>query len=108
MVGKWGSLGEVSILGQNITLGELNLQELLGRESESFTICIQIIKIKNGYPVACTALVDTGANGFAFINTHFALLVARHFNLEMLRLKSPCALEDMMEKQRTPLRMFFQ
>jgi predicted aspartyl protease len=49
------------------------LQDLLGKDSDSFTIPVKIIQ--NGYSIAISALMDTGANGFAFIDTNLAALI---------------------------------
>jgi hypothetical protein len=42
--------------------------------------------VKGGYSVANKALVDTGANSVAFIDTNFALLIAKHSGLNTIRL----------------------
>jgi hypothetical protein len=57
----------------DIELSELNLQDLLGKDSNSFTIPIKLIQ--NGYSIAISTLMDTGANGFAFIDTNLATLI---------------------------------
>jgi hypothetical protein len=64
------------------------LRELLGRGDGSFTVQIQIAK--NEHSVATRALIDTGANGFAFIDMDFELFVAKHFGWSMIRLETPC------------------
>jgi hypothetical protein len=57
----------------DIKLSELNLQDLLGKDSDSFTIPVKIIQ--NRYLIVISALMDTGANGFAFINTNLVALI---------------------------------
>ena len=44
---------------------------------------------RNGYGVNTTALIDTGANGFAFMNTACANDVAKFLNVEATRLEKP-------------------
>jgi predicted aspartyl protease/transposase InsO family protein len=98
---KRGSLGKVSILGTDIDLSTLNLNELLGKENESFNVKAQIVS--NGYSIATKALIDTGANGFAFIDTRFALLVGKHFGLKSIRLKKQCTVRGYDDKNSTPI-----
>ncbi|KIM92478.1 hypothetical protein OIDMADRAFT_68913, partial [Oidiodendron maius Zn] len=43
----------------------------------------------NGTSVASRALIDSGANGFVFVNTLFAIDLARSFNIKTARLPSP-------------------
>jgi hypothetical protein len=59
--------------GIDVELNELNLQELLGKDSDSFTIPVKIVQ--NGCSVAVSALMDIGANGFAFIDTNLVTLI---------------------------------
>ena len=42
----------------------------------------------NGTSVALRALIDSGANGFIFVNTLFAIDLARSFNITTARLPS--------------------
>jgi hypothetical protein len=44
---------------------------------------------RNGYGVNTTALIDTGANGFAFINTACAIDVAKFLNVKATLLEKP-------------------
>jgi predicted aspartyl protease len=44
---------------------------------------------RNGYRVNTTALIDTGANGFAFINTAYTNNVAKFLNAEATQLERP-------------------
>ena len=43
----------------------------------------------NGYRVNITALINTKANGFAFINTAYVNNVAKFLNIEATRLEKP-------------------
>ena len=43
----------------------------------------------NGYGVNTTAIINTGVNGFTFINTTYANNVAKFLNIEATRLKKP-------------------
>jgi predicted aspartyl protease len=73
----------------SIDLNSLNPDELVGKENESFRIGTKIVH--NGLAITTKALIDTGANGFAFIDTRFAILIGRHFGLNTIRLETPCA-----------------
>ena len=44
---------------------------------------------QNGYGVNTTALINTGANSFAFINTAYVNDVAKFLNVEAIRLEKP-------------------
>jgi hypothetical protein len=44
---------------------------------------------RNGYGVDTTALIDTGANGFAFMNTTFAIDIAKFLNVKATQLEKP-------------------
>jgi hypothetical protein len=56
------------------------LQDLLGTESDSFTIPVKIIQ--NRCSIAISALTDMGANRFAFINTNLAILICQCFDIQ--------------------------
>jgi predicted aspartyl protease len=64
------------------------LQELLGKDSDSFTIPIKIVQ--NGCSVTVSALIDTGANGFAFIDTNFVTLICQRFSIQVIPLGAEC------------------
>jgi predicted aspartyl protease len=44
---------------------------------------------RNAYGVNTTALIDTGANGFAFMDTACATDVARFLNVKATQLEKP-------------------
>jgi len=44
---------------------------------------------QNGYRVNITALINTGANGFAFINTTYTNNVAKFLNVNATQLEKP-------------------
>jgi predicted aspartyl protease len=69
----------------------VKLEELLGNESDSFTLNTKIIQ--NGYSLAVKALIDTGANGFAFIDTRLATLIAKFFDLRTVPLEVECTVQ---------------
>jgi hypothetical protein len=54
-------------LGTNIDLNSLNLNELVGWENEHSSFRIGTKIVQNGLAITNKALIDTGANGFAFI-----------------------------------------
>ena len=43
----------------------------------------------NGYRVNTTALINTGANGFAFINTAYINDIIKFLNVKAIRLEKP-------------------
>jgi transposase InsO family protein len=61
----------------------------MGRENESFRVPTQLVS--NGYSIAVQALGDTGANGFIFIDTNLANILAKRFGLRTTRLPEECA-----------------
>jgi len=44
---------------------------------------------QNGYRVNLTALINTGANNFAFINTAYTINVAKFLNIKATLLEKP-------------------
>jgi hypothetical protein len=64
------------------------LQDLLGNENDSFTIPVKIIQ--NGYSIIISALIDMGANGFAFINTNLINLICQYFDIQPTPLGAEC------------------
>ena len=60
------------------------MQDLLGKDSDSFTIPIKIIQ--NRYSITISTLIDIGTNGFAFINTNLATLICQCFEIQTILL----------------------
>jgi predicted aspartyl protease len=85
----------------DIELCHINLQKLLGRENETFTLNTKIVQ--NGYSLAVEALVDTGANGFAFVDTNLAILIGKFFDLRTVPLEAECAVRGYDGKTETPI-----
>src|SRR5436190_880837 len=56
-----------------------------------FTVTCTILH--NGYGIDLDALIDTGANGFAFIDTTCAIDTAKFLNAKATRLKRPIAIK---------------
>jgi hypothetical protein len=48
---------------------------------------------KNGYSISLNALADSGANGFVFIDTTFAIDIAKFFQLKAQRLPQPISVK---------------
>jgi predicted aspartyl protease len=65
------------------------LQDLLRKDSDSFTIPVKIIQ--NGCLITISALIDTGANGFAFIDTNLTTLICQCFEIQTIPLGAECA-----------------
>jgi hypothetical protein len=54
--------------------------------------------LHNGYRINLHALADTGANGFAFINTACAINTAKFLNIKATELKEPIAVKGFNSK----------
>jgi len=50
---------------------------------------VPYIVSQNGYGVNLTAFINTRANGFAFINTAYAINVAKFLNIKATLLEKP-------------------
>jgi len=68
-----------------INLSKINLSRLIG--GRYFTILYTVSK--NRYRVLLTTLIDSGVNGFAFINTVYVINIAKFFNLKTQSLVQP-------------------
>lgn len=64
------------------------MQQLLGREQDSFTLGVQVAG--NGVSIATNALIDTGANGYVFLSTPLAIKLAQFFGVGTLPLSQAC------------------
>jgi hypothetical protein len=62
-----------------------------------FTILCTILH--NGYRINLHALADTRANGFAFIDTAYAIDTAKFLNIKATKLKEPIAVKGFNSKQ---------
>jgi hypothetical protein len=56
---------------------------------------------RNGYGVRSSALVDTGANGFAFIDTSFATQLSKFLNIRPVRIPTPLSIQGYDGKRAT-------
>lgn len=59
-------------MGETVDLTKLDLSLLLGGKHFTFPCTISL----NGFAVSTYSLIDTGANGFVFIDEHFARLLS--------------------------------
>jgi Aspartyl protease len=73
----------------------IDLSQLMG--GRHFTIPCTISH--NGYRIDLHALADTGANGFAFIDTACAIDTAKFLNIKATKLKEPIAVKGFDGKQ---------
>lgn len=89
--GKRPALEKVSYLGQVrvIDLSTLDLSQLMGGQQ----FCVSSHVGKNGYCSQTDVLVDTGANGYAFINTKYAIQVAKFCLASPIRLREACCVK---------------
>jgi hypothetical protein len=62
----------------------------------------------NGYLVNVSSLTDSGANGFAFINTLLAIDIATFFNLKFQRLPKPIGIKGYNGKLGTRITHFLR
>jgi hypothetical protein len=62
-----------------------------------FTILCTILR--NRYRIDLHTLTDTGANGFAFIDTACAINIAKFLNIKATQLKEPIAVKGFDSKQ---------
>ena len=86
-LGKREPLKEDSSLGhQDVEVYEVDLSKLLG--GESFTLPCTISN--KGLGIKSSTLIDTGANGYAFIDTKFAKLASYFLDTPIHPLPTPC------------------
>ncbi|TVY12534.1 hypothetical protein LARI1_G009612, partial [Lachnellula arida] len=83
--GKWRRLREDSFLGETVDLARLDLSLLLGGKHFTFPCTVSL----NGYAISTYSLIDTGANGFVFIDERFAQLLSKELGWEIKKLPSP-------------------
>ena len=57
----------------------------------------------NGLGIKASSLIDTGANGYTFIDAEFAKTIAHFLGVEPLPLKSPCKVRGFDGVQTTPI-----
>jgi hypothetical protein len=55
--------------------------------------------LHNGYRINLHALADTRANRFAFIDTAYAIDIAKFLNIKVTKLKEPIAVKGFNSKQ---------
>jgi predicted aspartyl protease len=63
----------------------------LGREQDSLVLSIWLAK--NGFSITTKVLIDTGANGYAFIDIFLAVKLVQHFQTYVIPLGQPCAVK---------------
>jgi predicted aspartyl protease len=85
---KYRAIGKVSYLGQEriIDLSTLDLSQLIG--GRSFTIPSQVGK--NRHNAQVDSLIDTGANGYAFMDIACAADLRKLCQIQVIRLRQAC------------------
>ena len=78
------------------------MTRLLGNDKESFTISIRLAK--NSLSIASRALIDTGANGLAFIDAHLAGLLTKNFQTSLVALNDPLRVRGFNGTEAQPIR----
>ena len=77
--GKRIALGKDSLLEQAISIKEINLSQLIGGEIFTVPYCLAFNKY---YVDKISALPDSGANGFAFLDTCCAINIAKFCGIQ--------------------------
>ncbi|EED23847.1 hypothetical protein TSTA_072400 [Talaromyces stipitatus ATCC 10500] len=77
------------------------LEKLIGREKDSLTISVQVAK--NTHSISAKALTDTGANGLAFMDIHFAILLSEFLQVRTHRMELDCAIRGYDRKEASPI-----
>ena len=62
----------------------------------------------NGLGIKTSSLIDTGANGYTFVNTQFAKIVERFLGIKPSILKDPCKVRGFNGQQTTPITQFLE
>jgi hypothetical protein len=86
-IGKRRALREVSALGKyDVSVAHIDLSQLIG--GKHFTIPCTVSR--NGHGIRTSALADSGANGFVFIDTQFARDLTNFLGVIPTPLTTPC------------------
>ena len=80
-------------------MAEVDLSQLLG--GTAFTL--SCIVSSNGLGIKTSSLIDTGANGYTFIDTKFAKTVECYLGVPPTPLKVPCKVRGFDGQQTTPI-----
>src|ERR1700709_1233533 len=80
-------------------MDEIDLSKLLG--GDAFTLSYTISN--NGLGIKLSSLIDTGANGYTFIDYKFSKTVERFLGLQPIPLKGKCNVKGFDGKQATPI-----
>jgi hypothetical protein len=63
----------------------------LGREQDSLVSSIWLAK--NGFSIATKALMDTGVNGYAFMDIFLVVKLVQYFQIYVIFLGQPCVVK---------------
>jgi predicted aspartyl protease len=74
---------------------------MLGHPDKNLTFPVQLAC--NGRSVSVTALGDTGANGFIFIDTNLALILCKSLGLRTIRLPHECPVQGFNGRPGSPI-----
>jgi len=85
----------------SVNLLSLDLSQLLEREQDSLVSPIRLAK--NRLSITTKVLMDTGANGYAFLDIFLAEKLARHFQTHVIPLEQPCAVKGYDGKTAAPI-----
>ena len=82
----------------------MDLSKLVGGEALTLPCTIN----KNGLGIKTHALIDTGANGFIFIDSKLASLAIQHLGAELKELPTPCAINGFDGKTAPPITQYLE
>ena len=82
----------------------MDLSKLVGGEALTLPCTIN----KNGLGIKTHVLIDTGANGFIFIDSELANLAIQHLGAELKELPTPCAINGFDGKTAPPITQYLE
>ena len=85
-------------------MAEVDLSQLLG--GDAFTLPCTVSN--NGLGIKTSSLIDTGANGYTFVDTQFARTVERFLGIKPRILKDQCKVRGFDGQQTTPITEFLE
>jgi predicted aspartyl protease len=80
------------------------LSQLLG--GNAFTL--PYIISNYGLGIKTSSLINTGANGYTFIDSKFVRIIERFLDVKPTQLKSPCNVRGFNGKQATPITHYIE
>ena len=85
-------------------MAEVDLSQLLGGD----VFILPYTVSNNGLGIKTSSLIDTGANGYTFVDTQFAKTVERFLGIKRSILKDLCKVRGFNGQQITPITQFLE